>query len=230
MTEPDVSLTDFALALESAAFVAMLWRGHCHSVGRASWFLLYFASAALASLCGGLVHGFFLDSGTLGHAVFWTATLLAIGINAFAAWAIGARLLLSQPVARWIITVALLLFVVYVGFVFLGADTFRVAIWVGLPAALFLLASLWHMHRSQRRAGALVAAAGIGVTLAAMLVQQIGLGLHPTYFNHNAAAHVVQAVALGLFFVGSRRLLGAESDPDRTSTGADRLSPTLSGG
>ncbi len=93
MTEPDVALTDFALALESAAFVAILWRSGGPSKQLKFWLLLYFAAASVASLCGGLVHGYFLEPGTFGRAILWPAALLAIGVNALAAWGIGALLL-----------------------------------------------------------------------------------------------------------------------------------------
>src|SRR2546422_6430208 len=52
---------------------------------------LFFGSAAVASLAGGTVHGFFLDVRTLGNAVLWRITLIAIGVTAASAWAIGAR-------------------------------------------------------------------------------------------------------------------------------------------
>jgi hypothetical protein len=38
-------------------------------------------------------------------------------------------------------------------------------------------------------------------------VQQLRIGLHPAYFNHNALYHLVQAVALALVFAACRDLL-----------------------
>lgn len=35
----------------------------------------------------------------------------------------------------------------------------------------------------------------LGLTIAAAL-QQLGAGLHPEYFNHNALYHAIQALAL----------------------------------
>src|SRR2546428_2799167 len=90
MTEPDVALTDYALALECTVFAYLLQRKE-HA--------LFFASAAVASLAGGTVHGFFLDARTLGNAVLWRITLIAIGVTAASAWAIGARVLFPLPTA-----------------------------------------------------------------------------------------------------------------------------------
>jgi hypothetical protein len=61
----------------------------------------------------------------------------------------------------------------------------------------------WH----RRTPGSLVAACGLALTLLAILVQQLGIGLDPRYFNHNAVALVVQAFALALLFMGGLRLL-----------------------
>ena len=211
MTEPDVALTDFALALESGVFAAVLWRSRGLTGGRVPWLLLYFAMAGVASLCGGLVHGFFLDQNTMGNAILWPTTLLAIGLNAVAAFVIGAQLLFLPSVVRIISIVAGLAFAAYAGVVLMGADLFRAAVWMAAPATLFLFCALLFEAWRGRRPGAIFAAAGLALTAAAILVQQRGIGIHPRYFNHNAAAHCVQAVALALFFAGSLRLLGRTS-------------------
>src|SRR5438034_9987787 len=97
MTEPDVALPDYALALECTVFAYLLQRKE-HA--------LFFGSAAVASLAGGTVHGFFLDARTLGNTVLWRLTLIAIGVTAASAWAIGERVLFSVPKARRIIIAA----------------------------------------------------------------------------------------------------------------------------
>ena len=101
MTEPDVTLTDYALAVECALFVYILtvWRRPASPVGL--WFALLFASLGLASLFGGTVHGFFLDEATVGYQVLWPATMLAIGGAAFAGWLAGATVLLPRR-AAWV--------------------------------------------------------------------------------------------------------------------------------
>jgi hypothetical protein len=37
----------------------------------------------------------------------------------------------------------------------------------------------------------------------------MGIGIDPVYFNHNALAHSVQAVALALIFLGARYAVGS---------------------
>src|SRR5436309_2532910 len=100
MTEADVTLTDYALALEGVLFLFLLPRGLSGRAGLRPWFALFFASASAASLCGGTVHGFFLDKETPGAAILWPMTLLAIGVMTLSTWAIGARLLFEGRAVR----------------------------------------------------------------------------------------------------------------------------------
>lgn len=197
MTEPDVALTDYALAIECALFAYLSPRKE-HA--------LFFGSAAAASLAGGTVHGFFLDPRTLGNAVLWRLTLIAIGATALGAWAIGARLLSPAPTARRIIVAAAAAFAAYCVVTLFVTQNFAAAVVFYLPAVVFLLIvlSLAYAHAPERRI--LVAIAGLGLMFLAALVQQARIALHPTYFNHNALYHLIQAVALWLLFLGLRRL------------------------
>src|SRR5687767_7945731 len=102
MTEPDVALTDFALAVEAAAFVAVLIRRGALLFSMGRWLLVFFASVGTASLCGGLVHGFFLEH-SFKHEVLWLITLFAIGTATLAKWAVVAELLFSRKIARAVI-------------------------------------------------------------------------------------------------------------------------------
>ena len=224
MTELDVTLTDYALALEGILFLVLLQRGGARSWELRSWFSLFFASVSAAALCGGTVHGFFLDEQTLGHTILWPTTLLAIGVTSLSAWVIGAKLLFSRSVARRVLVVAALQFAVYSIVVLFRTDAFWVAILDNLPAVLFLIIALGLACRREKQRSLLLAAGGLALNLVAALLQQLGIGIHPVYFNHNALYHVLQAVALFLFFLGSRWLvctnqgrLGGERTAFKTS-------------
>ena len=210
MTEPDVTLTDYALALEGILFLVLLQRGRARPWGMRSWFSLFFASVSAASLCGGTVHGFFLDGQTLGYTILWPTVLLAIGVTSLSAWAIGAKLLFSGRVARWVLVVAVLQFAFYCFVVLFRTEAFWVAILDNLPAFLFLILALGLAYRREKQRSLLLAAGGLALNLVAALLQQLGVGIHPVYFNHNALYHVLQAVALFLFFLGSRWLVCAK--------------------
>ncbi len=197
MTEPDVAFTDYALAIECALFAHLVRRRED---------ALFFGSAAVASLAGGTVHGFFLDVGTLGNAILWRITLIAIGVTAASAWAIGARVLFPVPTARRITIAAAAAFAAYCVLMLLITQDFRAAVVFYLPAAVFLLVVLSVAHARARERGILVAVAGLGLMFIAAAVQQARIALHPTYFDHNALYHLIQAVALWLLFLGLRRL------------------------
>jgi hypothetical protein len=213
MTEPDAALTDYALAVECAAFGMLLARERGRGEGLRAWFIVFFASVGTASLCGGTVHGFFLAAASAGQAVLGPATLLAIGVTAFAAWAIGATLLFSRPVGRWVIIAATMQFLLYGAIVLSVSRDFRLAILGFLPAALFQLPAFGAASRRRQERSPPAGASGMALALIASVGQQLRIGIHPLYFNHNALYHVVQAAALFLVFVEGRRLIRAGATP-----------------
>jgi hypothetical protein len=211
MTEPAVTLSDYALALEGIILLMLLQRADGRSARLRLWLSLFFASASVASLCGGTVHGFFLDKQMLGHAILWRATLLATGLTAVATWAIGAELLVSQRVAHWVRVAAMIQFVLYCVAVLFYTQEFWVAIAMNLPAVVFLLGTLGAAYLREKRRGLFLAAGGLALSLTAALLQQLRVGIHPVYFNHNVLYHVLQALVLYLLFLGSRSLREPQS-------------------
>lgn len=209
ITEPDVTLTDYGLALECAVFVRLLYKrvGRDHSVSL--WLLLFFAFTGVAALTGGTVHGFFLNEETMGYRILWPATLIAIGATGLAAWVIGAKIQFSREVARWISIVAALEFVGYTVTVLFLTQSFSLAVVNYLPAVLFLLAVLFMLHGREGTRQISVGIAGLILTFVAAGIQQGGIAFHPVYFNHNALYHLVQAVALLMIFWSFRWLMMA---------------------
>ncbi len=207
MTEPDVTLTDYGLALECAVFAGLVWRARIGEAGVRRWMFLFFASLSASSLFGGTVHGFFLDPGSSGHVVLWPLTLLGIGVTALSGWAIGAHLLIPSEAGRWIIRLAVLQFVLYGAVVVFVSEAFWVAVANYLPAALFLLVAFVVVARRGELAGATIGAWGLVLSFVAAAIQVLQISIHPVYFSHNSLYHAVQAAALALILVGCRRLL-----------------------
>ncbi len=207
MIEPDVALTDYALALECGVFAWYIYRHGQRPGELQSWVILFFASTALASICGGTVHGFFLDETSTGYAVLWPLSLLAIGVTAFSGWSIGAQLTLRRVRARWVVRAAFLQLVLYAAVVLFVSDAFWIAITQYVPAALYLLIAFVLVARRGGRVDVALGAWGLALTFVAAALQQLQVAVHPVYFNHNSLYHAVQAVALALVFVGCRGLL-----------------------
>jgi len=208
VNEPDVTLTDYALAVLCAVFALLLQRGTPQRSGLRPWFVGFFAGASAASLLGGVFHGYFEDPFTAPGRQLWTASLLAIGAAAFAGEGLAARLAFAPAAARWITRAAALKLALYAAFVALEPRPFRTAVLDYLPAALFLLAALGLAWRRAPRPGTAHAAAGLAITLAAVGIQQLRFSPHPLYLDHNALYHLVQAVGFALLYAGARRLCG----------------------
>jgi hypothetical protein len=192
--EPDVTLTDYALALECAVFCVILLRGSIGNTLR-RWWAFFFATVGLAAFIGGTVHGFLP-----GNTVLWTATMLTLGLTSLAGWLIGS-LLLGM---RWLRPVAVVLLGLYAGVVLFVNSTFVVAIAMYLPATVFLLLAMVARYATARERAVAIGIVGLLLTFVAAAVQQLKVGLHPVYFNHNALYHVIQFVALWLIFVAAR--------------------------
>ena len=194
MKEPDVTVTDYLLALEAFAFAVLIARS---ATGTAlqRWFVIFFAATAAASLVGGTVHGFFTNS-----VVLWRLVLVSLGVVSAAAWAIGARLLFADRAAQIITSAAWAEFVVYALVVLFVTDSFAVAILNYLPSTIFLIVAFYVSYQASSAAPLALGLGGLLLTLVAAGVQQARIALHPTYFNHNAVYHLLQAIALFLIF------------------------------
>jgi hypothetical protein len=217
LLEPDVALTDFALAIECAVVAAVLLRmGGSAALRR--FFVVFFVAVGAASLLGGIAHGFFADKQTLAFRTIWTVTLAAIGAAAFASWLIGARLWMSHAAANRVTRFAGALLALNLLVVMFVSRAFVVAIVHYLPAAFFLLASFMVAYRRRPETFLMFGIAGMLLTFVAAGIQQGGLDLHPVYFNYNALYHLVQGLALALIFLAARGLLQGETDAGFTST------------
>jgi hypothetical protein len=195
LAEPDVALTDWALAVE--AFV-LAWLARSHG---AAW-VLFFGSIGVAGVLGGVSHGFFPDGGGLVATALWRATLLCLGLTAAAAAVAGSRALdggLAVPARR----LAAVLSSVYTIVVLAFNDAFAVAVIAYLPATLFLLGVFVVAARRARGGGAALAACGVTVLLLGTWVQWRTIGAPALGLTHNALFHVIQMLALPLIYQGA---------------------------
>lgn len=203
MTQPDVALTDYALTIECSIFANLLIPSRKTSP-LAFWYIAFFLSLALASAFGGTVHGFYEGASSIGQQILWPLTMVSIGATAFSGTIIGALLRFQPPAARAISSFGAMVFLLYCVLVLFVANAFVIAIIDYLPVAIFLSWSFLLAYRSTKRPAFMFGFAGMCVTLAAAVVQQARLGLHPRYFNHNALYHVLQGIGLFMLFITAR--------------------------
>jgi len=204
MTQPDVALTDYGLALECSIFVYLLGSVPGNSRLLRFWFIVYFLSIALAAALGGTVHGFYAEPASVGSRVLWPLTLIAIGITSLAGAGIGAILLFKASTALVVSSAAGVVFFVYCMVILFVWDDFLVAIVDYLPIVLFLGWAFVAACRRTKRPVFMIGFFGLCTMLIATGIQQFGLGIHPHYFNHNAVYHVLQAAALLMIFMVAR--------------------------
>lgn len=211
MTEPDVALTDYGLAILCSWSAWSLWRLNVPSRHLQWLWVTFFVSIAAASLTGGTVHGFFRDKSTLGYHLLWPATLLAIGITAASAWILTGFLMTSDPrrYKGWI-AFATITFIVYAGVIFFYSQRFIVVILNYLPAMISLLiAAVRGYLRTQSKDFHWIAF-GLVISFFGAFVQQAEIAIHAKYFNHNSTFHLIQAFGLWFLFKGSKGLLISE--------------------
>jgi hypothetical protein len=205
MLEPAVTLTDYALTVESLVF-AFLLHGR---PGPSVWARNLFLALALSSGLGGTYHGFCGDLETMGGQLTWRLTLVAIGVVALACWQLSATFY-STKFGPWIERLSLVVFLGYGMYVTVFSQDFRVAILNYLPPVFFLLFTLIRAYVQTHQRFHWWSIAGLILTFIAAGIQQTKVALSPA-FDHNAIYHLVQAVALALIFVGLRRYLLHES-------------------
>jgi hypothetical protein len=200
LTEPDVTLTDLALAVECAGMALWLcWREPGRSAA-SKWFVLFFAAVGASALLGAISHGFLTEANAIYPAV-WRATLLAIGVATFAGWAIGATLVLSKRAANGVLMLAGLSLAAYAIVIGWISHAFVVALIYYLPGAAFLLVCFAVAYGRSRKSHLLAGIAGLIVSFAAGAIQNLGIGIPSLGLTHNAVYHLVEAVAIGLMFV-----------------------------
>lgn len=203
IAEPTTMLTDYALAGVSAYLSVKLLRQSPTELPVRLWGVA-FACVALTALAGGTWHGFrpVLDAQTL--TVLWKLTVYAVGVFDLLVAAGAILATVTGRVRTGLLAVIGLKFLVYAAWM-VGHNEFRYVVFDSAGAMLVLLVlhgyALW--ARGDRASPWIIAAVLVSALAAA--VQVSGFALH-RHFNHNDLYHVIQIVAMVLFYQGGRGL------------------------
>jgi len=225
MLEPDVTLTDYGLALECAILaIALRLRPTCHRELRSAG-IFFFVSLGISAVAGGTVHGFYPDPQTPESCWLWQLTLQSIGLAAFSTWRLAAGILASGRTARWLTLAAFPQLVLYSTGALLFTQEFWITFTIYVPAALLLLAGFCRAVWCDGHRFLLLGVASSLLSFTSCFVQFMRIGIHPVYFNHNALAHVIQAVALVLLFFAIRYAAGPTFLASRVVRAADSSPP-----
>ena len=204
IAEPAVTFSDWALTAECIGCAALLARQPLHNPLRGAG-IAFFGATGTAALLGGIVHAFFpSDRPHRLSDPLWAATLLTLGGAGAAAWSLAARVVMPPALVQPITGFGLAGYGIYGAVVLGGQRNFAVAIAGYLPANLFLFGAFAQRLVQRGERAARTALAGIALTLLASVVQQLRIGVHPRYCDHNALYHLLMGVALPLFCGGVR--------------------------
>lgn len=207
ITEPDVTITDFMLAIECGVLSVLLYNAAQGHGLLLAWFLVSFLSIAFSATLGAILHGFLPDTERRAHKLVWHAIMASVGVTALAAWVLGSLMLFGPAVTGYIGSAATLFFVIYLIAILTRHPDFSLAIGFYLPALVFLLIAF---VVSWLRTGNLLitaGAAGMILSLIAAWIQYRRIGLHSRWFNHNALYHLLQAIALVLVYQAAHEFI-----------------------
>jgi hypothetical protein len=206
ITEPATMLTDFVIAGICIVFaVATMRAGEPPGQNARELWALSFAFAATAATIGGVVHGFALHMSAGAKQRLWKSTQYTMGLTSAAILAAAVVAFVGGAADRWLLGVVVVKFAMYAAVVRRRDDYAVVVIDYGASMiALAALAIAGWVGSDAPAAPWLVA--GVAVSGVAAAVQLKKLAPHPR-FNHNDLYHVVQIVALYLFYRGGLLLV-----------------------
>jgi uncharacterized protein DUF6962 len=205
--EPAVTLTDFGLFALNAWFASGV-RGPSSLLRRN--FVMFFAAIGATALIGALTHGFFPETTFVG-IVLWRGTMLMLGVVSSTAFLIAVQLLLPSANLTFFRLFALAAFIVYTAVVIFVKWNFALGLAFYVPAAILMFAGFVRQLTRSKRIG-ILGGSGLLLTFCAAYIQHAKVSLHPSYFDHNATYHLVQAIGLLLIFLAARNLLIVSRD------------------
>lgn len=211
ITEPTTMLTDYAIGLEAIVFaVSLIGRGQRQQQRSQQWWGAAFCFVAIAAIVGGTYHGFLQNFSDSVILMLWRGINYAVSLASF--WMLAAIIVstLPQHWQGWWLSLAGLKTLAYLLLVGTpNSFAYAIADYVSamLIVSLLLLRTLYRGHSIEAAKWIL---SGIFVSGVAVAVQGRRLSLAED-FNHNDLYHVVQMVALYLFYRGACLLKDRQS-------------------
>lgn len=204
MTEPDVTLTDFALAVACIYFGVVVSKVSFKTAVLKKLWTMFFYSVAAGAITGGLVHGYFLDQASIGYRVLWPMTLIAIGVTSSTTWVLAGYFIFGERQLKLFKFYAIISFLVHVAIVLFVSQKFIVVILNYLPpiTVLFVMSGIRFLRTKFKPYFWI--ALGLGICFVASYLQHAEIAIDPRYFNHNSTFHLVQGLGLFVVFRGAK--------------------------
>lgn len=197
ISEPMTLLTDYLLAGISGYAGWILFRKNENQRSQKVWAMAFFF-LMLGAFAGGSYHGFF-ESPAL-----WKITLLTIGFSNFFMLAGSLFSTTSKNVCRILLILSTAKLSIYCGWI-LYHDEFLTVI-IDSAASMGVVTVLHGLAMVRDHdLGSRLIIGGVSVSVSASIIQASHFTIAPS-FNHNDLYHVVQIIAVSLFYQGARRL------------------------
>ena len=212
--DPDVVFTDLALAI-LGGFLS--WRLSQQELGarvtRSGVTIM--AALASAAFFGAVFHAFFTTgTTTLAGFLAWIPVSLSIVVLSAALLELALGVLLPRVPSGARTAAVLVYAAAFAAVVVLVDESYSTIVrFYGPTLILFLIVAAVQGTRPGATGWRILAIALV-VSIAAAVVQQRRIAIHPVYFDHNALYHVVQGIGLVLLYLGFTR--GGGSSPALT--------------
>ena len=203
MSQIDVSLTNFILAIESLIFVSILIQTKSNQIKPPG--VILFISFGLAALLGGIHHGFGNHFSIEINSFIWWLTLLLVGISAYGFASIGIFLIFPKKAILFNKYLFFIL-VIYIACIILNRS-FLTAILFYLPSVFFVSFGFYKIYQNTPNDQIKLGLYGLGLSLIASILQQLEVGVHPVYLTYNAVYHLILMIALFMFFIGLKAVI-----------------------
>ena len=205
LSEPTTALTDFILALLALGFSLQLmpYARRLRQESIHDW-ALAFGALSVGALAGGISHGFAAQLSETAQGIVWRITLYSIGLASYYMVAGTARAAMRRRLANWLVLVAAIKLAGYLYWTTVRPE-FTLAVYDYVPNMLAVLVMGVMLKRRRRDPAGFWLAVGVVISFFAAAVQLSGLTLAEN-FNHNDLYHVIQMVALVMFYRGASRL------------------------
>ncbi len=201
ISEPMTTATDYLVTVVGVWLGTRLLRSGSAFGSSAQLWGVGLLMAGLAAFLGGTSHGFAAYLGDSAGFLTWKATVYSIGLSAYFALAgtiAGAPL--GVATQRRFHELNIVAFLTY-GIWMINHGGFIYVILYYVPAMIAIAAFSGHACLRARKPGPRWIIAGVIATLAGAAIQRSRFTLH-VHFNHNDLYHLVQVVALCLFYRG----------------------------
>lgn len=196
-------LTDYVLAAVCVVVAfKLLWRKPAELPVRL-WGIA-FVFVALSALTGGTWHGFGPDVDQQTRTILWKSTVYAAGVFDLLIVAGSILATVGGRVRTWLLAAVSVMFLIYVVWMAGHGDFLYVVL---DSAGTMILLLILHGYAARVRADSASpwVIAAVLISALAATVQASGFALG-AYLNHNDLYHLIQVVAMLLFYQGGKRL------------------------